>query len=1310
MTPPAAGHRIEPFADFKSAETLLDGMEKVMRPLLDALDQDTERFQEWRNRTVDKLRNVIVQVPTPLSPAAARPKEAATTADYAGLSYRIAAEFTRFYRQRSSPDDLAAFGRGMLLDVWDAWWRAASDARDRGEALRPSAYMEEAEFGEGRVVDPVLVLEAFCDLDSDVSRILRGSLRDADGALRAQATWQLRRLHQTGFRAADRVVLYELLRLRHWRTARSVDYALPELAVRTVVEAAVSSQRAVENKGETPLAKASEDAFLAADDDENDGERRLTVEVLQLLRSFSLRAPEASECRCPSTVDFPHVAEHIVTTAREAGTTGALDGLGAIELDPAVLRRFLLRVAARSRMIRAALDDLFHYRFPRPAIVPPAQQFLGRHPDSVPGNGHPGCDCWISVLGHRQTGKTWFMASLVAALLPDETPLAAAETPADGQPTEGLWPNSRARVLSSEDFSGARDRWEMLGTAAKRSTGLLDAWLHEERRVGSTEQINHVAEIDTGHMARLRFFDLAGEEVFNPAVGHMGDRAAKLLEDSGPVAAVFMDAETRREEPGYQDTDYVRAAQVMAKKEAPVYVVVNMCDEIVEDYESEAKTEIEESFLYGGRRDRPEECDADYGVTDGPFLALRSLNLSIEVPPTHGDVINRLGEVASLARRPYYQARIAYDLRALGPLFDALWREGRRDISLVYLVCARDGRQRPVEFAGMRALWKDIESRVIESTREDRRRALRALLIARPDKQEEAATITYSKFNDMVGPWKADLRKIDSEAKPPIGGRELGSSSASVASWSKYVRGSDILQTAWNRVTTFLTTREELLGTRVDDSLTEFLLEFGIDPAGKFERLNLDAYAVPFTEAENGLFEKAVRYMVDGLQEQKRESQLEFDDNEAPKAVRRMLGRLIRGFGRAEAEPEGRPTFTIDKGARGPMGSGIGSPVRDRALSYDQRMALSNLTTTFGAAVINRKPEEAVSLVEALYNVLPATETRYANLVLEAGDRDFCHMRMLTEQDKLGDDLDKYRNLAIEVVGRLLEARDRLGRLDAGLVADLAMARALRRALEGVRLPALIALVGDRRVEPDPVAVKDLNTLSTEAAKLVATIAGVKQSISLLTLVGRDGAYRAIWSGDHQQAWKRLDAGSWGAIHTRGGPTREVDRAFERMERGAVLVAKLNDVVKGWGRSDKGNREAVFEVVDGDGACGFDEILAARLVELRLRRRLLVKSYPLLYLVMNDWIGRSCECADGKSLTTIRKMALQNALAPALVKLRAFFAAEFAAAGVGESYTDMGSPTIAKAALEKAAGSAAQDLYDAMGLENDDRDSLWGAC
>ncbi len=395
-----------------------DEIDDAVAPLVEALDAPSmDRVDAWRANLLSAMRAVAKRIGV-VPVEAAPPEHDSPTAPDVDLVYRVAAEFTRVFPCRDKNGlGSDALSRGLLLYLWDQCWRAMRKDGLGGNAFGPEAYLARPVGPEdGRIVQPMLVRDAFCACDDDLSHALSGGGHGGDADLRVQLDWMLRRLHRTDFQSADRAALYMILRLRHSRSAdREQDF--PEMTVQTLVDAVLQTEQAIFDRGRTDIAEVPETAFSRERPESGEDDQGLMLETLQALQSVVLR----------DGAKLADVPRRLLDAARAFKCDLAI---GEVALDEPALRRTIMRFGARLRMIRHAFSDLFGYHFPE-----------YRRPEATPQKGGPGCDCWVSVIGHRQTGKTSFMTSLSGALLPDGTDLAP-NSPPD-------WTAGRAQVMET---------------------------------------------------------------------------------------------------------------------------------------------------------------------------------------------------------------------------------------------------------------------------------------------------------------------------------------------------------------------------------------------------------------------------------------------------------------------------------------------------------------------------------------------------------------------------------------------------------------------------------------------------------------------------------------------------------------------------------------------------------------------------------------------------------------------------------------------------------------------------------------------
>ena len=606
-----------------------DAGDKIVDRLCAALDgSKAGRIDDWRADVLRELRAVLEggSLPKPLTKEGA-PGDVAETPMNSAIHYRIASELTRRYQLRRSPADAAALSRGLVLEYWDIWWRAAGYARPKEEESRLRERFPALEDGKGRIVEPSLIRDAISLCNRDVSFALTRDEPDADveDKLLKQIDWQLRRLClcQESFGEPDRAVLYELLRLHHVQYSHDV-YGLPtDTAVRLVNDVKVFHD-SIETFGKVKLPECSDEAFLSEEKDEagQEEERRRIVDALLAIYGQSVQESDRN---------LKLVPKRITDTARKwrrltREEVVDVDQCTGEEEFESVVRRMLLFWATRSRILRHALNDLLDFRF----SVPERESLETKPPPTSTGELATGCDCWIAVIGHRRAGKTSFMNALTAALMPDESRFDELPVPED------FWSRSRAQLVMTSAFSRAKSRSDAIETSRDLGERLLYPWLTEVRQSPTTPAVRNMIEIDTAFLARIRFFDLAGEHMYDDEIGNPDEHVQKMIEDRRPVATIIVDdsdpARTKEEErrdngrdgtegPGtfFREGDRDKYLRLIHDHSAPIYIVVNKCDYFLENYEGDAKQEMRESLSYS-HSETPARHDVEHGVPFIPFV------------------------------------------------------------------------------------------------------------------------------------------------------------------------------------------------------------------------------------------------------------------------------------------------------------------------------------------------------------------------------------------------------------------------------------------------------------------------------------------------------------------------------------------------------------------------------------------------------------------------------------------------------------------------------------------------------------------
>ncbi|MDD2869307.1 hypothetical protein [Neomegalonema sp.] len=1287
----------------RSAADLLKRIDEASQPWARALAREM-RGEGAREAALEELCRLTALCPTPLSNHTATPDAPEATPENAALHYRIANEALRAYgRAEGRP---AALSRGMILDFWDAWWSAAADLSEPEAARRILEQMDPNEGEKRRVVQPGLIRDALCGCDRDVAALVGADGLGSEAELSRQILWQMRRLHRAPemFAAADRVALYELLFMRDLRFA-DPEAEFPTETLERLLQAADQTRRALEGEGGKPPV-APESAFLSLTEAPTaEAERRLALEALQFAASAHLRGRRNLDA----------------AAARAVAGAGAL-GLEAPEDGAGELRRLLLRLAARSRMIRFALGDLLGHEFPRPISRSPAPQEVENL-----------CDCWVAVVGRRKTGKSYFMASLAAALLPDEARLD--DPAATGR---DFWLEGRVRLLETAAFAREPKRDGIVASAFRSGTvqELVEKWRAQQDVLRTDESFAHVAEVDTPSMARLRFFDLAGEQIIHPTFNDLGDDIKKVLQATAPAAAVIVDSDEPSVNAGHETADYADFARMIANKGAPIYIVVNKFDQILKEggYSEEALQELAHSMNY---EDAPEESDADFGQAWPPFLSLRDVD-SGEDGPSFADLLDHIDASPSLARRPYFQNRLRRDAQRLRNLIEALLAAGRRDVSLIYLIAARDGRRKPGEFRGHRLLWRDLEGRVLESTRLSRRKAVRRLLVEEPVDGEATAARVYAELDPVFSEKLPRLAAIREDGAPaPADSAHLEGNA--LDHWRDFHRssasfaGQEALQTVWRRVSHGLAALRGM--EQACAQMVRVLLpEVGIDPDASFEGRDFDE----------------ARASLEGFwRELDMDQVVEFIQGELGKkgayhdALGQRLGEALRdvvkGFsvgGASEAPLADATTealYSLLSGARRPLGV-AGAPAEDNRLSQEERKALAKAEGRFGDAIL-RIPAAgtAAALARALRNMTP--EVRYAHLAMHPGERDFHKVRVLTETAALGADLRDFHAAAFTALKQILSARRAFIEVDEGLVADLAMSAALIKVL-----PFMKALIGSpidlMKPEAYDMLVRQTGRIGDLRKRIDAQMKNGRQSIWSASSTGQDSrslatAYAEIYAEQDGAAdWQELLPASAEAVRRRSRQqnltpedvlainqvSTELDCNFSYLRNLQAAVARLR-------AADPARVEKAQAFLDDPVAGGDGQRLShlkPRLIRLRLMRRRLLIGYALRMLQMGGWLdpaGKSAHAAgqenEGRLKDANRKLRV------AIANLTERFQDLSAVGAVALEGESIGIPRNAAFAAQTREGSGEISVNDAeymdlvrilgLGPREDAEDPLWRA-
>lgn len=1200
----------------------------LAKKALKDLDDLTAAWEEALSGTVEnqrgavlaefeKLLNRLGHLPT----GTGKPDNRDATPKNAALHYRMANLILQVFARSSGRPQV--FTRGMLFDMWDAWWTAVTGLPHWRTTRRISEHFAQNSGLARRVVQPELVRDAIAAIDRELTVSLGGK-RGIGGerVLIEQIVWQMLRLHATqNFDIEDRTVLYELLRMRHLRFSdRKVGFVPKSLSV--MHDAVDLTLLALAGKAPS-MPHASESAFSTTDNQPliggpDDKERELAVAAIQFIVSASINKL---------------TLEQAASRAVDAAVTLKMR---QERLDSVELRRLVMRLASRSRMVRMALDDLLDERFPlavgRP-VVPRATATLG--------------DCWISVVGHRTTGKSYFMASLTAALLPPETEL-------EGGKTGGakFWRQGRVRLLESSAFENSPGRTGVEEKAFEGQvvTKLLSKWAAQEPIERTADSFSQIAEVDAPYMARFCFFDFAGEHIIDAARGELDVEIAPVLQQLDPAASVIMDCDEDDTNERHRTSNYKGYASLIAGKDAPIYIVINKFDEILKhgNYSPEAREELLRSVDFS---DTPKMFDADFDGGWLPFFSLRDMAIG-DIQPSFDDLLEHIDAAPSLARRPYFQHRLRHDLQRLRLLIEALLETGRRDISVLYLVAARDGRGTSKDLKGIRVLWADLENRVLAATADARWSAVRRLLVDEPTRYETAATAAYGRLDPM---FRCLVPRLKDVASPtvPAKGEPVDLPDASLKDWSTFYgdvatyREVTGLQSAWTTASRAIDARRNL-ADGLSDAILTLLPEVGIDPQAPFASRDFDALRTPIGAVAKALnLDKVVESVAtalakDGLYQDWLKERLKDVIRDVASNGRIENGVTPAEFKSApgEHEPGVETTFNLREGAKPPLGP-AGAPASEARLTFAERDALLGVKGLFGERILDRgrSPEQAVFLARALRNLSP--DARYSHLVLKVGERDFNRVRVLTEKGELRDDLDDFLISAFDLLRDLQEVRWSLDQIDDAILADWIMANALHAALPelgGVRFEEIIAATDSKPFD-------DLTKLAIQAANLKNLIEGAqkadRQKIMGGTFLSLAGAFGNVRSQD-VMLWQRLlpeaeqALKTWELTRSWNGPERPAIEAVPKT-LGEVLEL-LNKLVETVGRlrgADTTKLAAVRafhedplgEARTGRGPDGYrpgggDVMLTQlrpRLISLRLKRRRLIISYALRMMNMGGW-------------------------------------------------------------------------------------------
>ena len=1285
------------------------GADEAVHGLRAALDgTKSERIDDWRAGVIRALRSVIESdaLPAP-SMEAGLPGMFGETPENSALHYRIAWEIIRHFRLRDTRDDAATLSRGMLLDLWDMWWRAAGNEKPGEEARRPEEVLP-LDDGEGRVVEPALIRDAYSTCDSDLAILLspqravrdHASAVDVEGRLTKQIDWQLRRLCQSNnpLCMSDRAVLYELLRL-HQLLLFDVEWKLPVDSVGRLVEDAKEFNDSIATFGETPLPGVSDAVFLnEVKENMGDGHERECTRIVDALLVIFAESSNGPDCGLETLPGRLRKAALSLEFLNDSD-----DGSFGDEKFEAIVRRMLQFWATRSRILRHALNDLLEYEF----LDSGREWTETKSPPAFPRGPATGCDCWIAVIGHRRAGKTSFMNALTAALLPDDADL-------DDETKLGeFWSKSKAQLLMTSAFSEARTRADALKESKGLEEGLLGPWLTGQvQPTTTTVESRNMIDVDTAYLARIRFFDLAGEHMYDDATGNPDIHVQRMLEDRKPAATIIVDdnnptrtaedesrASKRKTSPktpddGMRDSDRTKYLDLVQDRSAPIYIIVNKCDYFLEEYVGDAEREMRESLSYT-HDEPPAEYDVEHEADNIPFFSLRDIDLRGE-GVNHQTVIERLRDLPSLARRPHYSQRVIRDLKRLDWLFDGLLERGARDITLVHLVLKRDGRRKPEEFSGLRVFWKEIETRLVNSTKNERRQALRSLLVDLPVEMEESATDAFGVFD---GDWwkiaetgtgsqperSEGFRSVSLRVRRKIDAYETRRSSKEEDRNRVQAAGAlrsfqDLLERLVLESSGGDKSMDDVAGRlmldldgilgfllerrgfhdKLREGIDQLLLEMGINPELQLKDIGALASVRQTTSEERHRVESLVKKLEHELPKLAIDEKLQLDDSGTlTEELRRLLGAVVQGDAGGEGNKEEgrRVKYDFREGAMRPFGSSAGSPLLDGSLSLDERDRLSEV-----AAARNQSIREAIFstvgeaepglLVRCLYNVVQSqrlpTASRYPALTLRQGELDFCRVRVLSESPLLPLS-DKFRSTALEVLKSLLEADKVNQEFDDNVVANAGIAEAIHGALSGFHLKPVVELIAGRDGQEGEDGGDGVESVVKSLTELEGGLSRWLSRGYLYKPGKRREELQEVWQ-EHQDLWSASDPGSARAPFKglRIGRRRLHD-AVSRISARKELLAEFQRAVNAARSpndgiaSEDGFVRKIFRnrsrTVLGNARALLDTDLTVprKLIDLRIMRRLLIGRYVVRYLQIADWINTACEVAERDKNTEVEE-------------------------------------------------------------------------